>query len=74
MGTINIRVHESLQQTLERIRKDVAIAMKKQYNLREIIVAGTVASQIAANKLSGNTLVRYRIKKIGRDKGMIELF
>lgn len=73
MGLIKIWVHDSLQDNLESIRKQVAEEMKKQYDLKEVTIAGTVASQIAANKLRGNSIVRYRIKKVGKNKGILEL-
>jgi len=70
---IQIRVDESLANILERIRKEVAESMKKQYNLDEITIHGTLASQIVAAKLKGNTLLNFKIKKRGSGKGILEL-
>ena len=71
--TINLRVHESLQDVLERIRKDVAIDMKNKYNLSEITVEGTLASQILAAKMRGQNVLHFKIRKSGLNKGILEL-
>ena len=71
--TIVIRVDESLRETLERIRKDVAIDMKKRYNLNEIIIDGTLASQICAAKYRGATCLNFKIRKTGLNRGVLEL-
>ena len=70
---IQIRVDESLAQILERVRKEVAEAMKKQYNLDEITIYGTLASQIVAKRLEGNNLLSFKIKKKGTNTGILEL-
>jgi hypothetical protein len=70
---IQIRVDESLAQILERVRKEVAEAMKKQYNLDEVTIYGTLASQIVAKRLEGNNLLSFKIKKKGTNTGILEL-
>jgi hypothetical protein len=70
---IQIRVDESLQEILERIRKEVAVDMKKIYGLDEITIHGTLASQILAAKSRGQNFLNFRIKKSGINKGILEL-
>ena len=70
---IQIRIDDSLAQILARIQKDVAESMKKQYNLNEITIYGTLASQVAAAKLKGNTILNFKIKKTGNNTGILEL-
>jgi hypothetical protein len=72
-NTIRISVDESLAQTLERIRKEVAIDLKKRYNLQELTVHGTLASQIAAAKMSGKSFLNFQIDKTGLNKGILRL-
>ena len=71
--TIMLRVHESLQEALERVRREVAIDMKQKYNLQEITVEGTLASQILAAKVRGQKELSFRIRKVGLNKGVLEL-
>lgn len=70
---IQIRVDESLVEILERVRKDVAIALKKQYNLDEVTIHGTLASQILAAKLKGNTILNFKVRRKANGKGVLEL-
>jgi hypothetical protein len=70
---IRIEVHESMGQVLERIRKEVSESMKRTYNLDEITIYGTIASQIAAGRLNGQKEFDFKIRKIGLNKGVLEL-
>ena len=71
--TIHIRVDESLQQCLERIRAQFTVDLKKRYGLDEITINGPVASRILAAKMNGERSINYRIKKVGINKGILEL-
>jgi hypothetical protein len=70
---IQLRVDESLAQILERIRKEVAGDLKKRYNLNEITVHGTLASQIAAAKFLGKKELHFEIDKVSLNKGILRL-
>ena len=70
---IQIRVDESLTQLLERIRVDVANSLKKTYNLDEITINGTLTSKILACKLNGQKNLSFTIRKVGLNKGVLEL-
>lgn len=70
---IQIRVDESLAEILEKVRKEVALNLKKEYNLSEVTIHGTLASQILAAKLKGNTILNFKIKRKMGNKGIIEL-
>lgn len=73
MGSIKLRVDESLQEVLERIRKDVASDMKKKYGIQEITVFGTLASKVLAAKVSGKQYLNFRINKVGANRGVLEI-
>ncbi len=57
----------------EDIRKNVAINLKKQYNLSEVTVPAYLSSQILAAKMNGKKALDFRIRKIGLNKGVLEL-
>jgi len=71
--TIQLKVDESLKESLERIRKEVASDMKTKYGLDEITVHGTLASQILAAKMNGASSLNFRIRKLSLNKGVLEL-
>ena len=71
--TVQFRADESLIQVLERIRKEVAEDMKKQYGLSTITIPGTITSQIAAARLNKKYNFAFRIRKIGLNQGVLEL-
>ena len=47
--------------------------MKRIYNLKEVTIYGTLASQILAAKIRGNTLLNFTIRKTGLNSGVLEL-
>lgn len=71
--TIQIKIDESLKETLERIRKEVAVDLKQKYNLSEITVHGTLASQILAAKMNGRRSLSFEIDKVSLNKGILRL-
>ena len=71
--TIQLKVDESLKETLARIQKEVAGDLKKRYNLSEITIHGTLASQILAAKMSGKNVLNFEIDKMGLNKGILRL-
>ena len=71
--TLPVRIDETLAETLERIRKEIAEEFKKKYNLKKVTINGTLASQVAAGKMNGKTKFTFRIRKIGLNKGVLEL-
>lgn len=72
-NSIQLKVDRSLQEVLENLKKSVALDMKKRYNLDEITIHGTLASQILAAKMKGKKTLNFRIKKNGLNKGILEL-
>lgn len=72
-STFPIRVDESLAQTLERVRKEVAEEFKKKYKLEKITINGTLISQIAAGIMNGKKNFNFKIRKTGRNKGVLDL-
>lgn len=71
--SVRIRVSESLCGSLEKIRREVAEDMKKRYNLDEITIHGTVASEILAAKENGQKNFPFKIRKTGLKRGILEL-
>jgi hypothetical protein len=51
--SISIRVDESLYTILNKIQNEVVGNIKKVYNLNEVIVSSSLASQILAAKYQG---------------------
>lgn len=71
--TIQLKVDESLQETLARIQREVANDMKRMYNLDSITIHGTLASQILAAKMRGQKTLGFKIRKNGLNSGILEL-
>ncbi len=71
--TIQIRVDESLKEILENLRKNVANKLKKEYDLTDIEVPGTLSSKILAAKMKGKKTINFKIRKKSLTKGFLEL-
>jgi hypothetical protein len=71
--TIQLKVDETLKDVLSRVQKEVAVEMKKKYNLKNITVHGTLASQILAAQHSGKTCLNFEIDKISLTSGLLRL-
>jgi len=71
MGSVRIKIDESLQQCFERIRLEIAMDVKKKYNLDTITIHGTAISKLLAAKLNNKNYLNYEIEKIGLNKGII---
>ena len=71
--TIQLRVDESLSETLARIQKEVAGDMKKTYGLESITIHGTLASQILAAKMNGKRVLNFKIEKTALNKGILKI-
>lgn len=73
MASIQIRVDKSLVEVMEETRRRVAEQMKKEYGLKEITIPGTFTSQVMAAQLSGKKTVKFKVNKVSKDKGFLEL-
>ena len=73
MATDRILIHESLTQNLDKLKEEIATALKKKYELDEIVVPRTLSSQILAAKMNGKKFIDFRIRKSGNSKGFMEL-
>jgi hypothetical protein len=67
------RIDISLEQVFRNIQDEVVRDMKKKYNLSEIIIPTTLASQILAAKHNGKKVLEFKIRKISLNKGFLEL-
>ena len=70
---LQIRVDETLKDILERVRREVAEELKKKYKLQSVTIHGTLASQIVAAKMTGNTNLKFEIDKTGLNSGILRL-
>jgi len=68
-----VQIHKNLTKVLEDIRKKAATDMKNKYKLKEITVPRTLASQILAAKMQGKNNISFKIRKVGMNKGFLEL-
>jgi hypothetical protein len=68
--TFLIRVDVSMVQTLEDIRIKIAEELKKKYNLKEVTVYGSLASQVLAAAYN-NKKVSFKINKVSLNKGIV---
>lgn len=71
--TIQLRVDESLSETLSRIQKEVATDMKKTYGLSSVTIHGTLASQILAAKMNGKKVLNFKIEKTSLNNGVLKI-
>lgn len=67
------KIDEEMITLLGRVSKDFAEKIKKQYNLKQITIPNTLASQIIAGKYSGKKVFNFRIEKTGMNKGYLKL-
>lgn len=72
-NTINVKVHTSLIDVFGKIGNNFANKIKKEYNLEELFVPHTLASQILAGKYKCQKIFKFKIRKINSKKGVLEL-
>jgi len=68
-----IYVDKKLRDLLRDIQRDIALEIKKKYNLEKITIYGTVASNVLVSKFNSKKKIRFKIKKINSREGIIEL-
>jgi hypothetical protein len=73
MASIQIRVDKSLVEVMEETRKKVAEQIKRDYGLNEVTIPGTFTSQVLAAQLSGKKTVKFKVNKVSKDRGFLEL-
>jgi hypothetical protein len=74
MGKIvTAKVDELLISVFGEIGKSFADKIKKEYNLNELFVPNTLASQILAGKYTGKNEFKFKVRKTGINKGILEL-
>ena len=73
METVRIWVVKPLTEVFESIRKQVAEDMKRKYNLSEITIPTTLSSQILAAQHQGKKVLDFKIRKVGLNRGVLEL-
>jgi hypothetical protein len=68
-----VKVDESLIDVFGKIGKSFADKIKKDYNLEELFVPDTLASKILAGRYRGQKMFKFKVKKTGLTKGILEL-
>lgn len=72
MGIVQVRVDESLEEVLKKIKAQVTGDLSEIFGF-DLNVNGHVASKILAVKHQGGGKLRFRIKKTGLNKGVLEI-
>lgn len=67
------KIDEEMITLLGRVSKEFAEKIKRQYNLKQITIPNTLASQIVAGKYSGKKSFDFKIEKSGLNKGCLKL-
>ena len=70
---IQVRIDQSLVDVFGRIGKSFADKVKKEFDLDELYVPYTMASQILANHYKGKKFSNFRVEKTDRRKGILIL-
>lgn len=66
-----VRVDVSLINVFGQVGKSFADKIKKEYNLQELYVPDTLASQVLAGKYSGKKIFEFKVEKTGLNKGRL---
>ena len=73
--TILIRVDEELVETLENIRKEIAIKVKEELDIDDLEITGTSVSKILAQRLNQNIKTfNIKVKKVRKTSNYGLLF
>ena len=73
VNTKQIKVHTSLIDVFGNIGKDFASGVKKEFDLDELFVSNVLASQLVAGKCRGEKNFKFKVRKTGYRKGILEL-
>lgn len=71
--TVQVKVDPTLIDVFGKIGKHFAEKIKKEYNLKELFVPNTLASQILAGQYNGKKIFNFKVRKTGPQKGILEL-
>ena len=72
-NTKMFRIDVELVDVFGKIGKQFAEKIKKEYNLKELFVPFTLASQLVAGKYNGKKSFDFKIEKTGLNKGTLIL-
>ena len=68
-----VRISPKLRDVLAGIQKEMALAIKKKYNLETITISGTIASETLASRYLEQKNIKFKIRKTGLNMGIMEL-
>lgn len=67
------KIDVNLIDVFGKISKEFAAKIKKEYNLTEITIPNTLASQLMAGKYNGKKSFNFKVEKTGLTKGVLKL-
>jgi len=70
---VQVKVDPTLIDVFGRVGRSFAEKIKKEYNLKELFVPNTLASQIIAGQYNGKKNFNFRVRKTGINKGILEI-
>ncbi len=73
VNTKLVKIDVGLIDVFGKIGREFAEKIKKEYNLTELYVPNTLASQILAGKFNGKTMFEFKVEKTGLNKGRLTL-
>ena len=73
-NTVPIRVDASLISVFGEIGKPLAERIKKDFKLSELTLTYPTLSKVVAEKYKGKKQIKFKVRKISRDKGVLELY
>jgi len=68
-----VKVDESLIDVFGKVGSAFADKIKKEYNLEHLFVPDTLASQILAGRYKGQKIFKFKVRKTGLTKGVLEI-
>lgn len=67
------RIDEGLIDIFGKVGKEFAEKVKKDWNLTELFVPDTLASQVLAGKYNGQKIFDFKVEKVSLTKGRLIL-
>jgi len=71
--TISMKVSPKLLDACNVVGKAFADDVKKKYDIKELFVPNTLATELIAGKILSHNKWNFRVHKTSRDSGILEL-
>lgn len=69
---VRIYVDESLKEQLQEYMLKLAEEVKKHFKLKEVTISDGFTSQVLASELEHHKYMKFKIRKVALNKGVIE--